>query len=152
MRIKIRNHYIPVANITAIIAEMVVVEITNIPNSIAPIKIAVMLAKKIDKNPPTAIKDTWKETMITFNVAATKINREISNPANAKRVIVPTCGKMSKCQTLNVRHFIWQSYGKMSDIPDIQSNVEMFNHADQKWPLSKVCERRQLNWLVHASY
>lgn len=58
MRIKIRNHYIPAANITAIIAEMVVVEITNIADSIAPIKIAVMLAKKIDKNPPTAIKDT----------------------------------------------------------------------------------------------
>lgn len=44
------------------------------------------------KNPPTAAKDTRRETMIVLTVAATKKSRKTNNPDSMRRAIVPTCG------------------------------------------------------------
>lgn len=74
----------------AIIAEMVAVEIMQIAKDTAPIYIAVKQAKKTAKNPPAAANDISNETMTAFSVATNKKIIKLSNPVNARRLIVPT--------------------------------------------------------------
>lgn len=76
---------------TAMMVEMVVVEITKTATDNAPMYIAVEKAKKRAKHPPAAAKDTRSEMIIAFTVAATKNNIKTSSPVKATSVIDPTC-------------------------------------------------------------
>lgn len=84
---------------TATIAENVAVDITNTATVKAPMYTAVTQAKKRAKKPPTAAKETRREMIMAFRVAARKNSRKMSNPVNARRAIVPTCSN-SKCLTI----------------------------------------------------
>lgn len=82
---------LPVAIVTATIAEIVAVDIANKATVKAPMYTAVTQAKKRAKKPPTAAKETRREIMMALRVAAKKNSRKMSNPVSARKAIVPTC-------------------------------------------------------------
>ena len=87
---------LPVAIRAAMIAEIVVLEITNTATDNAPMYINVTQVKKRAKKPPAAAKDTRRDMTMALTVAARKKSVKTSNPVKARRVIVPTCSTFGK--------------------------------------------------------
>lgn len=85
-----KNPIHPVAIMTAMIIEIVVVEIMKAATDSAPMYIAAKEVKKRARNPPAAAKDIIKEMMIAFTVATKRMNMKNSNPVKARSVIDPT--------------------------------------------------------------
>ena len=89
MRLELKG--LPAVIRGAIIAEIVVAEITNTATDKAPIQMAVTKAKKIANNPPAAANDMREDITIAFTFAARQKNIKTRSPVRAIRAIVPTC-------------------------------------------------------------